>query len=424
MIVGMSIDISLRSQELIKDYWAAHEQEFLDSSQSVASIDFATLLSWLDDKSTNAADQTKKTQQELEFILLSLHAELLHTLFMAMRDNDIQRKKPKEDATYNDKIKFILLLLAGILVKTCEGFDIVATMMGIFFMPTLIILLSGLAFSSLSILMFCGFDLVRVSNNLGVKLSDANKLLDIYVQQLHEIKYIRKKIAAYTLSDLSVSELHELKQILDMLQKRFVKVSAAGEQFDLILNSMPMQIAKFVFACTGSLLFFGGSFCAAQTTSLFMLSLFMVAVTPASLSVLLFSTAVGLAAFSLYWCIEFPGIKRLLGGWFGLDEDKVDILCDKDLLGKEERKLAKLQNNVQCTLRLKGRLAQLEHHSYGLEELAEDDLVAYESGKKPVQPRTLVGSNPHSFMPPRSRSASVAEDRPALDNAPPVLGSS
>lgn len=68
----------------------------------------------------------------------------------------------------------------------------------------------------------------------------------------------------------------------------------------------------------------------------------------------------GLAALSIYWYVERPGLEKLVTNWFGLNEEKVQRLCDKSALEIEAKRLASLKEKVIGTARVTERLAQLE----------------------------------------------------------------
>lgn len=188
----MNIQISLRSQKLIKKYLLESHVHSHELSSITTSADLAALISWLN-KEQKYPKKSKKKQQKIEFILVSLRTALLHDLFLSMKGDEIKLPKEEEHNTPIDKIKFTVLTMAGILVAACQGFDGIVTMLSIFNLSSSMILVAGFAFSFLSVIVFCGFDLVKVSKALGVKLSDAYKLLDAYLLQLQMIKSIRKK---------------------------------------------------------------------------------------------------------------------------------------------------------------------------------------------------------------------------------------
>lgn len=354
----MLIKLSNKSQKLIKKLIKKSPGK-VHYQQDVINISLQDALSLLSIQSeiNNQAIKDKE-QKEIEFVLVSLRAELLHDLCESLGSDSPPSNKLA--VQHNNKLKFVLLTIAGVLVAACEGFDSITTILGIFSFSPGLILACGLVFSGLAAIAFCGLNLIKLSSSLGMKFSDAHKLLDIYLQQLNEIKQIRKKISTYSLANLSLDKLRQYEQILELLQKHLDKLAETSEQFDAALNSTPMQVLKFGLSMVTAALFFGGSFCAGQTVSLFILGLFLTAITPASLPVLLFSTFVGLAAFSLYWCVEFPELKTLVSGWFGLDDRKIDMLCDKDLLHVEQQKLVKLKTRIADMVPLKEQHSVLE----------------------------------------------------------------
>ncbi|WP_392538687.1 hypothetical protein [Legionella sp. 227] len=357
----MNILISLRSQKLIRKYWVASGAQRDELPSITSSVDLTTLMSWLKKEQPSHSNKSKAEQQKIEFIMVSLRKELLHDLFAAMKGDDIKLPKEDKDESVTDKIKFALLTAAGILVAACQGFDGIVTMLSIFELSSSVILAAGFVFSFLSVIVFCGFDLVKVSNALGVKLSEAYKLLDAYLSQLQLIKSIRKKIERYDFSDseLSPSDLQQLKKIISMLQTRFKSLTEASKQFDQALHSDDMQMAKTLISGASAVLFFGGGFFAGQSVALFISSLFVTSIIPTFWPVIIFSTLVGIAALSLYWYVERPGLNKLMSSWFGLNEENVQKLCDQDLIIKETKKLANLEKKIINASRLANRLAQL-----------------------------------------------------------------
>ncbi len=372
----MNISISKRSQELIDNYWATT----IPKSPAANNITLEELLFFLSEPIS--ADKPAKDNQ---LPLMTLRAELLHDLCSKLEGNTIKPVKLEEKKS---KLKLIFFTLAGILVAACEGFDSVVTIMGIFSVSPLLILGFALAFSFLSIMAYRSLDLIKLSNRLGIKFNDTHQLLDAYLQQLDEIKNIRKKITRYNLSNCSLEELKDYEQMIAALKQSLERLAKTGEQFDAVLNSAQMKAIKLILSSVTAALFFGGSFCAGQTVAIFIFSFFMTAITPASLPVLLFSTLVGLAAFSLYWHVEFPGLKKLVTSWFGLDRDKIDKLCNQDLLDKEKQKLEQLHERIVGVSELK---EQIPLHQQKIDLSKE---------KKPTPSPTLIGENIYSFMKP------------------------
>ncbi|KTD04573.1 hypothetical protein [Fluoribacter gormanii] len=393
----MNIQISLRSQKLIKKYLLESHVHSHELSSITTSADLAALISWLN-KEQKYPKKSKKKQQKIEFILVSLRTALLHDLFLSMKGDEIKLPKEEEHNTPIDKIKFTVLTMAGILVAACQGFDGIVTMLSIFNLSSSMILVAGFAFSFLSVIVFCGFDLVKVSKALGVKLSDAYKLLDAYLLQLQMIKSIRKKINEYYLSDLSQDNLKQLECIISMLQKRFTLLTKASNQFGMALESENMKMAKTLISGVSGILFFGGGFFAGQSVALFVSGLLVNSLTPAFWPVILFSVIVGLAAFSIYWYVERPALDKLVSSWFGLNEENIQKLCDKILINKEIHKLESLKRKIISAARLAKRVTQAEQYVDAHELLIDGS----------VHERTVIdirtSSSYYSFLKPQEPS--------------------
>lgn len=123
-----------------------------------------------------------------------MYAELLRDLSTSLNGSDEEIKPVEKEPPVSNKLKFWLLAIAGTLLAACEGFDSITTMMAVLPFPAWVVLCAGILFSALSVVVFYGFDLVQVSQNLEIKLTDTPKLLDLYLLQMEEIKAIRKKL--------------------------------------------------------------------------------------------------------------------------------------------------------------------------------------------------------------------------------------
>lgn len=357
-VLLMTVVLSEQSQALIKQLNIC--QQTSDNLFVSGVVDSSVLILWLTEEPITPTDLETRSKKELEFLLVALRASLLSDLFIALKGDNAHLKKVEEPATTTNKLKFIFLSIAGTLFAACEGFDSISTMMGIFSLPSIAILLVGIVFSALSVLVFYGFDLIQVSHNLGIKLSDAPKLLDVYYEQMQEINAIRKKVNTYLLAQSDIKELEGLEQLVFMLQTRMQSLMQASKQFSLSLKSTKVTVMKGVVTGIAGLLFFGGGFFAGQSVALFVMGLFTAAVLPASWPVIVFSVLIGLAAFSIYWYVERVGVTQLISSLFGLDEEKMDKLCDKDYLAKEENKLANLKEKIQSSAVLSRQLTALK----------------------------------------------------------------
>lgn len=358
----VEVQISKRSQELINSYLEALGSHQSPLQKEDVSIELDLLVSWLKAEITLPYKKPKKLKYEIEFLLAKLRVELLHDLSNFMPTSRKSRVKKEEDLVLaSNKFKFILLAISGTILAACEGFDSVTTMMSVLSLPSWAILAVGLVFSILSVVVFYGFNLIQVSKNLGINLMDTPKLLDVYLAQLEEIKSIRRKMSAYNLAEKSTEELAQLYDTLIMLNNRFSELIKNSEQFKLALDTNSMRVAKTIFSGLAGLLFFGGGFFAGQSVGIFIFGLFITAATPTAWPVVIFSLLVGAAGFSIYWFIERVSLKKLISGWFGLDEDKIEQLCDSDKLLNEEEKLLNLKDNVVKTFELTQKASRLTH---------------------------------------------------------------
>jgi hypothetical protein len=400
--MSISIKISLQSQKLINKYYAVCPPGSDEHPSIPTVLDLAAILDWLNNRLVVPQIKPEKVKKELEFTLVSLRTELLHDLYLAF-SKDAPEEKEKA-SSFRGKLKFILLSSAGLLITICEGFDSVASIMSIFSLPATVILAAAFIFSFFSAVAFCGLELIQLSQGIGVKLIHAHKLLKIYLRQLEEVKQLRKIISNYNLAELSTQDLNQLELMAAMLQQRFVELGAVGEQFALVLNNKGAKAAKLIFSGIASLLFFGGSFCTGQSASLFILSFFMSSVSPLSIPVLLFSLVLGMAAFTLYWYVQFPDLNSLVSGWFGLDDSRIAVLCDKKLFAHEEDKLTLLKQKIQSMLHLKSKLPEPNKAEPSSEELGDKETHSTSY--------THSGSNFFSFRKPPCSSAKEPPEYP------------
>lgn len=384
LISGINIKLSLRSQQLIKQYCFAGQLP----KKIKPRLNLALLLSWLNDELILG----KVKPQTLDLTLISLQAELLHDLFIALDKNGVVKKDKDEILSRLSNKQFLFLTGAGILVAACQGFDGIVTMLSVFTLPSAIIIGVGLIFSLVSIAVFCGFDLVKATQIIGVKPSETYQLLDLYLQQLNLIKVIRKKIDTYCLTELSPKDLKQLELILCMLQKRFSSLVQAGQQFELALNSKGMFLAKTLISAMSAILFFGGGFFAGQSVALFISGLMVNTALAAFAPVTFFSTLVGFAALSIYWYVERPELNKLVSNWFGLNEDGVAKLSDKELIAKEEIKINTLKEKINSAIRLTNKVHQEEQDG-------GTNSFPVSSRKKTTQTTSSkISTNFHSFL--------------------------
>jgi len=360
--MSKKVTLSDNTQKLIQQYIGLCSPTNRSLHLFSFSVDQQVLINWLHEEVSTPSLNKRKTKKELEFLLASLRVELLRDLLVSMEVNPHAIKKEEEPTSKTTYLKFYLLAISGTILAACEGFDSITTLLSVFALPSVVTLLAGLAFSALSVMVFYGFNLVQVAKNLEVKLTDAPQLLDLHLLQLQEIKSLRKKINTYKLAKPSLEELNDLAQTVSMLENRLLALGKSSKQFNEALNSPKITLAKNLFVGVAGLLFFGSGFFAGQSVGVFLLGLAMTSVSPTFLPVVLFSIAVGLAAFSLYWYVEKVGLQQLISGWFGLDEEKIEKLCSQDELDKQAEKLVNLKEKIMETADLAAQIQDLKEH--------------------------------------------------------------
>lgn len=381
------VNLSKKSQQLIEQYIALGGTEKIELYSDASSVERSTLVNWLAGEQIIPTDIQKKSQKEMEFVLTSLRTELLRDLLNSMGEALTPEEKPPSKAA---RWKFYLIATCGALVAACEGFDSISTLLGVMALPSAATLAGGIAFAALSVMVFYGFNLAQVSKNLGVKLTDAPKLLDLYLLQMNEIKGIRKKLSKVKLTELSSGELHDLEHMITMLQKRLDGLVETSKQFDTALRNPKIKIAKNIFSGIAGLLFFGGGFFAGQSVAVFLLSLGLTGITATAWPVVAIAVVVGLAAFSLYWYVEKVGLQQLISGLLGLDEEKIDQLCNQEKVNKQSQKLANLKEQVVSATELTEKMELMQQKT----EDKQDEDAPLSSKKNPQQ---KIGYSSYSF---------------------------
>ncbi len=323
----------------------------LPDNEQANTASVQEMINWISLDSNTLKNIGPIDQKEPDFLLASLRVVLLKDLHSTL---DTSYSPPnKEFPSWSTKLKFAFFAIAGAIAAACSGFDIMASLLGSVSAPSTVILLAGLVFSGLSIIIFCGFNLVQVSMNFNIKLINTPKLLKNLLAQRDELKNIRRAINALSLSLYPVEELDELKQILHMLDNQGNLLSNLSSQFNDAIHSPGMKIIKFILSGLAGSVFVLGGFLSGQTVAVFMLGLFLGSVAPTAWPVIVAGLVIGAAAFCLYWYVERVGLEKLIGSWFGLDEEKIEILCNESKINKEKRLLSNLKNRVQDMMTFK-----------------------------------------------------------------------
>lgn len=328
----MTIDLNLTSQELIAQLCAI-DPSFHQTFTNSTKIDKKALLAWL--KSTSKIESSNKAF----FLITSLRASLLKDLHKSLNPGQVEEETQKGGMTA--KTKYALLALAGTVYFGCEGFDGITAMLGAFSsIPTIALFVAGTLFSVLSMVVFYSFDLVEISKNLGIKSTDTKKLLDVLLDEVKQIEAIRMRLAKT--AKKTKEELEEDRQLATILLQRYKDLEQIRKDLTSASNNPYLKAAKYITAGVAGILFFSGGFFAGQTVALAIAGLFVTGMAATAWPIVVAGIAVGLAALSVYWFVERPGIENLISRWRGLDKKKMDKLCKEDVVKKETEALEEL----------------------------------------------------------------------------------
>ena len=317
-----------------------------------SSNDTVSLVSWLEENENKGEIELKEVVTWLKnTISLEGEAQFLLDSFRASLLRDLYHSLPK-NADFNDDIEqpanntlFEFLTVAGTIVAICSGFDGIASILGLFqFIPATLIFFAGIIFAALSVIVFWGFDLVTIAQNLGVDM-DVPHAIDVFLDQVAQIEKIRALISSCC-SEQSYEQDHiMLKQISEMLTLRYNELDDERNAYKKDLDAPYLKTAKSLTSAIAGVLFFGSGFFSGQAVFSAIASIF----TTSALfwPTIVASFIVGIAAFSVYWFIERPGLETLVSRWLDIDEGKINALVADQVVREQKRELKQLAKQVE-----------------------------------------------------------------------------
>ncbi|WP_133129935.1 hypothetical protein [Legionella yabuuchiae] len=365
-----TLELSPTSQTLLSQIIAVTNDERLGHwKKKPQAVERSELIAWL--KQKHPCDKSTR------FLFESFNASLLQDLRQSLQ-NETLTPQPKQP--WYRKAIFFALAAAGTLLAICEGFDGVASLLGLLpGVSPLVLIGAGIVFSVLSVAVFYGFDLAGISDNLGVKFKQTPKLLDVFLEQTLEIKRLRKYIDQHFHKVKTIKELDEMREMIGMLRLRFEALKDAREEYKRSLNNPVINATKsFVGAITG-VLFFSGGFFTGQSLGIAIAGLIGSSVGVTFPPILLVSVLAGLAAFSLYWYLERPGVENLVSGWFGLNKEKIETFSDESEVDKQLEKLDLLEEklSLQTNYQQDNVKNELETESQWIPSFEQDGEINY-----------------------------------------------
>ena len=340
----------------------------------------------------------RKGDDETHFLLESLYAALLTDIEKALPTHQLELRE--KNVFWSAHFKSIELAIAGAIFFGCEGFDGLFAMLGVFSLPAVVLFASGIIFSLLSLMVLYAFELVEMSQDLGVKVNNVPEILDIYIKEIEAIKAIRKKINMTYARQTSSKMLAEDLAVIQLLIFRFGALDEAREKLGKLKDNFPLSVAKYATAAVTGFIFFSGGFFAGQTVALELSGLFIAAVAPALWPIILTGIVVGLAAFSVYWFIERPDMEHLISSWVGLDQEKINDLCQDVAVNEQKEKLAVLAQNIKLAAARIERVETLEAYQQKLARKNEEQFGLRALNTQPGHPEhpQKVDSMDHTLV--------------------------
>ncbi|MBA2652507.1 MAG: hypothetical protein H0U73_09615 [Tatlockia sp.] len=321
------------------------------------TVEPTALLDWLTQSNESQLNERAKV------LLAALHASLLKDLARSLPSYK-KKKKSDNKLSWSRKAKnglFGFLTIVGTLVFACDGFDGITLIVSVLPLSAPILFTVGIIFALISVLAFYAFDLTEIAKNLEISKKEAHRLVDNYLKEVEEINAIRDRINNDYIN-LKTSE--ELEADLQIIKTIIVRYNALDKGRDALSNQSEnknLVITRYLIAGLIGIVYFSCGFFAGQAVSLAIAGLIVTSVVPFFWPILAASFAVGAAAFLVYWFVERPSIDKLVGKWFGLEKEKIDLLCDSERMEKHKSKLENLKINLE--LRKHTLAAELEKNA-------------------------------------------------------------
>lgn len=308
-------------------------------------IKLSTLIKWFNPKH-EAQTEDGKLDEATKLELDALNSSLLKDFAVSL-PNSASRKKPKNPATKNKELIYILLTITGSVYSGCQGFDGIASIIGLFSLPNAIVFACGVVFAFISMLVFYAVDLAGISSELGIKNKKTSHLADVYLQEVAAIKIIRKCLDERYANHQTLAELKEDLQITQLLIIRYKKLDEGRKALKESLKSPKLTALKYAVSAFIGFVCFCSGFFTGQMIAMTIAGFFVTTVAPLAWPVVLASMVVGVAALAVYWYKEHVNIEKLVTRLCGIDQDKIEELTNPEKVREQKAKLATLKTNLK-----------------------------------------------------------------------------
>ncbi|MBA2657518.1 MAG: hypothetical protein H0U70_11155 [Tatlockia sp.] len=341
------------------------------------NIKHKKVIKWLNQSNQTLTD---KPQDDLELSKASLKVALIKELAVSMQ-LPLTEKKPKEkNSDYN--FLYYFLAFAGTIYFGCEGFSGITSILGVFSLHKAAILVIGALFGLVSIIAYHAFDLAEISKNLGIRKKSIPKLVDVYLKEVDTIKQIRRSLTNLYVTRKTIEELDEDLQLVEVIINCFKHLDEERASLTELMTDKKLTVLKYFASGIVGLIYFSTAFFTGQSVAMAFAALFFTAIAPLSWPIIVASTVIGLAALAVYWYVERPSIERFISNLAGLNQDKIEQLCEPEKVVEQKEKLEQLKANI---LTCKNHLATYSEDSLSYTIQLEAATVELEMLKKELQ---------------------------------------
>ena len=310
----------------LKTQWALHSRE-------PALMSDEAVLDWL----KNASQYT--ASPAMGMTLERIKAAMLHDFYWSLLTEDERAHQTHAAPTRTSKIKFIVLTILGALFAFCEGYDGISSLLGLLSSGAgAVSFVIAFACALVSVLVFAGFELNALSQQLGVSLKGIPRRLNVLVEQASDIVRVQEKVNALLSQEDDLANLKKYREWMVMLMAREDALAKEKAAYDKILSYRGLIVAKKIAAVLTGGLYFSSGFFAGQVLALAIASLVVGSVSVVCWPVLLVSIGVGVAALLWYYFLQGPALENLVGRIIGVDRDKINQLPGPDRKASEQIK--------------------------------------------------------------------------------------
>ncbi len=314
---------------------------------------------------------SKELFTHTRFLIESLRTAILDDLHKYFFK---ENKQNREDTSVWGRLRLALIAIAGTGYNICNGFDISVSMLNLFIgIPFWTVFAVGLGLSFVFVILFYGVDLVGISENLHIRISESRRLLDLFHQQALftqaliekskqqldiENNNLLEKMVGPSGEDVDIHDLMYWLKIMERLTTHQSDLQSIRVRYQSELEQYYVYLLKWLMAVLAGILYFNSGFFVGQVFATLLFSAFIsTSVSMLSWPVMLISCSVGVAALlSVFWFYDRLDVENLVGRWIGLDIDKIDQLPDDNLIQENQAYLARKKQGLGSLIQINQRL--------------------------------------------------------------------